>query len=123
MNVHEAVAAGNIPALIPLLAMYTGDEKWLRAPYAPARQKGLDDNHDGGLPPEIQAEIRAAAAEAIAADDSRCQARRTTSSCGCSASPWARRCRPEYGPMIALRARPARAADGRPMDGARGLPG
>ena len=46
--------------------MYTGDEKWLRAPYAPARQKGLDDNHDGGLPPEIQAEIRAAAAEAIA---------------------------------------------------------
>ena len=42
--------------------MYTGDEKWLRAPYAPGRQKGLDDNHDGGLPPEIQAEIRAAAA-------------------------------------------------------------
>ena len=34
MNVHAAVHAGNIPALIPLLAMYTGDEKWLRPPYA-----------------------------------------------------------------------------------------
>jgi 4-hydroxyacetophenone monooxygenase len=71
VNVHEAVQAGNIPALIPTLVMYTGDEKWLRAPYAPARQKGLDDNHDGGLPAEIQAEIRAAAAEAIAAGDIR----------------------------------------------------
>ena len=30
MNVADAMAAGNIPALIPMLAMYTGDEKWLR---------------------------------------------------------------------------------------------
>ena len=51
MKVADAMAAGNIPALIPMLAMYTGDEKWLRPPYAPGRQKGLDDNHDGGLPP------------------------------------------------------------------------
>ena len=70
MKVADAMAAGNIPALIPMLAMYTGDEKWLRPPYAPGRQKGLDDNHDGGLPPEIQAEIRAAAAEAVASGDS-----------------------------------------------------
>ena len=40
--------------------MLTGDEKWLRAPYAPAARRGVDDNDDGGLPPEIQGEIREA---------------------------------------------------------------
>jgi 4-hydroxyacetophenone monooxygenase len=65
MRVSDAVASANIPALIPTLAMLTGDEKWLSPPYAPGRQKGLDDNHDGGLPLQVQAEIRAAAAAAI----------------------------------------------------------
>ena len=69
MKVADAVRDANIPALIPTLAMLTGDEKWLSAPYAPARQKGLDDNHDGGLPLQVQAEIRAAAAAAIASGD------------------------------------------------------
>jgi 4-hydroxyacetophenone monooxygenase len=67
--IPDAVAHANIPALIPTLAMLTGDEKWLEAPYAPRRQRGLDDNHDGGLAPEVQTEIRAAAAAAIAAGE------------------------------------------------------
>jgi 4-hydroxyacetophenone monooxygenase len=69
MKLSDAIHDANIPALIPTLAMLTGDEKWLSAPYAPARQKGLDDNHDGGLEPQVQAEIRAAAAAAIGAGD------------------------------------------------------
>src|SRR4051812_8828500 len=69
MKVSEAVECANIPALIPTLVMMTGDEKWLSAPYAPSRQRGLDDNHDGGLPPAIQAEIRAAATAAIEAGE------------------------------------------------------
>lgn len=69
MKVADAVRDANIPALIPTLAMLTGDAKWLSEPYAPARQKGLDDNHDGGLPLQVQAEIRAAAAAAIASGD------------------------------------------------------
>ena len=69
MKVSDAVRDANVPALIPTLAMLTGDERWLSAPYAPARQKGLDDNHDGGLPLQVQAEIRAAAAAAIASGD------------------------------------------------------
>ena len=32
--------------------------RWLEPPYAPRRNRGLDDNHDGGLPPEIQQEIQ-----------------------------------------------------------------
>ncbi|MDA0162984.1 NAD(P)/FAD-dependent oxidoreductase [Solirubrobacter ginsenosidimutans] len=101
MNVSEAIASANIPALIPTLAMLTGDEKWLQAPYAPARQRGLDDNHDGGLPPEIQAEIRAAAATAIAdgtvrlPEPSHEQLVRMLSVAMGEPVP------PEYGPMIA----------------------
>jgi 4-hydroxyacetophenone monooxygenase len=101
MNVFEAVRSANIPALIPTLAMYTGDERWLREPYAPARQRGLDDNHDGGLPPAIQDEIRAAAAEAIAAGEvalpepSHEQLVRMLSVAMGEEVP------PEYGPMIA----------------------
>src|SRR4051794_40111542 len=101
MNVHEAVHEANIPALVPTLAMYTGDERWLRPPYAPARKKGLDDNHDGGLPPQVQAEIRAAAAEAIASGDIRMpqpsheQLVRMLSVAMGEAVP------SEYGPMIA----------------------
>jgi len=83
MKVADAIAGANIPALIPTLVMYTGDAKWLEAPYAPKRQKGLDDNHDGGLAPEIQAEIRACAARAITEGEVELPAPRTPSSCGC----------------------------------------
>jgi 4-hydroxyacetophenone monooxygenase len=101
MNVHEAVHAGNIPALITTLAMYTGDEKWLREPYAPARQKGLDDNHDGGLAPEIQAEIRAAAADAIAAGDIRMPRPAHAELVRMLSVAMGEEVPPEYGPMIA----------------------
>jgi len=51
------------------LAQFTGDEKWLNDPYRPHRGPVLDDNDSGGLPEEIQAEIRAAALEAILASE------------------------------------------------------
>src|SRR6185503_7596723 len=75
--------------------------KWLEAPYAPKRQKGLDDNHDGGLAPEIQAEIRACAARAITEGEvklprpTHAQLVRMLSVAMGEAVP------PEYGPMIA----------------------
>jgi 4-hydroxyacetophenone monooxygenase len=62
-----AVAAANIPALIPLLVQLTGDQRWLGEPYRPTRGRGLSDHDDGGLPATVQAEIRAAAAGAIQA--------------------------------------------------------
>lgn len=63
----QGIAQANIPTLLMVLVQMTGDMKWLAAPYAPRRGKGLDDNDMGGLPDAIQAEIRNAATEAILA--------------------------------------------------------
>src|SRR4051812_27867595 len=64
-RLREAVAVANIPALIPVLAQLTGDERWLDDPYRPTRGRGLDDHDDGGLPAPVQAEVREAAVAAI----------------------------------------------------------
>ncbi|QEC49739.1 NAD(P)/FAD-dependent oxidoreductase [Baekduia soli] len=63
----QALAIANVPTLLPLLVQLTGEERWIEEPYLPRRNKGLDDNNDGGLPEELQAEIRAAGLEAIRA--------------------------------------------------------
>ena len=62
---RAAVAIANIPTLLMVLVQLTGDTRWLEPPYAPERGRGLDDNDDGGLPDDVQAEIRAAATEAL----------------------------------------------------------
>src|SRR6201993_794983 len=60
-RLRKALEDANIPTLLLVLQHLTGDAKWTRAPYRPARGKPLDDNDSGGLPPEIQAEVRAEA--------------------------------------------------------------
>nr|MDH4381688.1 monooxygenase [Gammaproteobacteria bacterium] len=57
----EAVSIANIPTLLMTLVQMTGERHWLEVPYRPARSVGLGDNDTGGLPDEIQDEIRAAA--------------------------------------------------------------
>jgi len=64
-----ALADANIPTLILVLAQLTGDEKWLSDPYRPVRGRVLDDNDSGGLPEEIQQEVREAALQAILASE------------------------------------------------------
>ena len=64
---HAAVAEGNIPSMLPVLYQLTGDEKWLSAPYVPARTRGFEELDDGGLEPAIQAEIRDALIDAVLA--------------------------------------------------------
>jgi 4-hydroxyacetophenone monooxygenase len=66
-DVRAAVDAANVPALLMVLTQLTGDLKWISAPYQPSRTRGMSENQDGGLPAEIVAEIRCAAASAIAA--------------------------------------------------------
>ncbi|MEL7208979.1 MAG: NAD(P)/FAD-dependent oxidoreductase, partial [Actinomycetota bacterium] len=63
----DAVAVANIPTLLMTLVQLTGDLRWLEEPYRPRRQPGLGDNDSGGLTPEAQAEVRAAATSAILA--------------------------------------------------------
>jgi 4-hydroxyacetophenone monooxygenase len=61
----DAVAVANVPTLLMVLVQLTGDLHWLEEPYRPTKSRGLSDNDTGGLPEEIQDEIREAALQAI----------------------------------------------------------
>ena len=50
-----------------MLYQLTGDRRCLADPYRPTRSRGMEDNDTGGFAPEIQAEIRAAAVDAVLA--------------------------------------------------------
>lgn len=63
----EAVQVANIPTLLMVLVQLTGEMQWLEDPYRPRRQPGLGDNDTGGLTPELQAEVRGAALDAMLA--------------------------------------------------------
>jgi 4-hydroxyacetophenone monooxygenase len=64
-TLEVALEDANLPTLLLVLQHLTGDGKWTSGPYRPVRGKPLDDNDSGGLPPKLQAEVRAAAREAI----------------------------------------------------------
>lgn len=66
-QISRAVAIANVPALTMLVYQFTGDKKWLGQRYAPKRGRGLDDNDTGGLPTEVQYEIREAARQSLEA--------------------------------------------------------
>src|ERR1700751_5152012 len=66
-QLRAALQDANIPTLLLVLQHLTGDGKWTDQPYRPARGKPLDDNDSGGLPPQIQAEVRTAALDAVTA--------------------------------------------------------
>ena len=57
---RAAVDVANVPSLLMVLFQFSGDERWLHDPYLPTRGKGLVDHDSGGLPEEVQAEIREA---------------------------------------------------------------
>src|SRR4029453_7110779 len=68
LDEHElrtAVSIANVPALLMFVFQFTGDERWLDEPYRPTRGKGLGDHDSGGLPDDIQEEIREAAIDAM----------------------------------------------------------
>jgi 4-hydroxyacetophenone monooxygenase len=66
-ELETAADLANIPTLLMVLVQTTGDLRWLEPPYRPTAARGLDENDTGGLPTPVQAEIRAAAVDAIAA--------------------------------------------------------
>ncbi|MFY1621507.1 flavin-containing monooxygenase [Micromonospora sp. WMMD736] len=66
-RLRESLEDANIPTLLLVLRHLTGESKWVEEPFRPHRGKPLDDNDSAGLPPEIQAEIRAAAFDAVMA--------------------------------------------------------
>ncbi|MEJ1922204.1 flavin-containing monooxygenase [Microbacterium sp. KHB019] len=64
-EVKDAVAGANVPALLMTVYQFTGDRKWLGERYRPTRGKGLGTHESGGLPEDVQAEIREAAIPVI----------------------------------------------------------
>lgn len=61
----EGVQHANLATLLMTLYQLTGDAKWLDTPYRMSVPKTRDDTDSGGLSPALQAEIRAAAFQAI----------------------------------------------------------
>ena len=62
-----ALAAANVPTLACVLVHLTGDRRWIEGRFVPSRVRGMDDNDSGGLPDDVQDEIRSAAKNAILA--------------------------------------------------------
>lgn len=64
-ELEKIIESANIPTLLMVIYQVTGDPRWLAPPYRPTRTKGLADHDSGGLPEDVQAEIRRAAARAF----------------------------------------------------------
>ena len=60
-----ALDVANVPTLACVLVHLTGDRRWIEPPFLPTRVRGMEDNDSGGLPPEVGAEIKAAALAAF----------------------------------------------------------
>ena len=63
----DSLSAANLPTLLMVLMLLTGDCRWLSERYQCSRIHGLEDNDPGGLPPHVQEEVRSAARDAILA--------------------------------------------------------
>jgi 4-hydroxyacetophenone monooxygenase len=69
-RLHQAINAADLRVLLMSLFHQTGDQRWLEAPFLPARDVRLVADAQAGLPPEVQAEIRAAACTVFASPES-----------------------------------------------------
>ena len=67
-RLKTALVDADMRVLLMVLFHFTADEKWLAAPFSPRRDVRLIADEDGGLPPEIQDEIRAAALDVLSGD-------------------------------------------------------
>ena len=65
IRLRAAIAEANVPTLQMLCVQLSGDQAWLEAPYRPTPSRGVDENDSGGLPVEVQDQLRSAAYEAI----------------------------------------------------------
>lgn len=64
--VADAIGAADLRALVLTLFHHTGDQRWLHEPYLPRRDVRLIADPAAGFSPEVQAEIRSAAAAVFA---------------------------------------------------------
>jgi len=69
LDLSSAVAEADIRCLLMVLVHMTGDQRWLEPPYRPKRDVRLIPDPDGGVPSQIQDEIRAAVVRLFAHGD------------------------------------------------------
>lgn len=58
IGVEQALEAASIPTLMACLVHITGDRRWIERPFLPKRDIALFADPSGGLPPEVQAQVR-----------------------------------------------------------------
>ena len=64
-DLERALRGAHLPTLLMVLVHLTGDRRWLSERYRPARPRGGRDPDDGGLPEDVQQEIRDGALAAV----------------------------------------------------------
>lgn len=66
-QLDAALPTANVPTLLMVLLHLTGDRRWLTDRYQCTHIRGIDDHDSGGLPAEVQQEVRDAARDALLA--------------------------------------------------------
>jgi 4-hydroxyacetophenone monooxygenase len=66
-DLRAALEEAHLPTLLMAMATLSGDDAWLRPQWRPAAPRGAEEDDTGGLPPDVQADIRAAAFELLMA--------------------------------------------------------
>src|SRR5687767_9566953 len=66
-ELRAALDDAHLPTLLVAMATLSGDNAWLRDEWCPAAPRGAEEDNTGGLPPDVQVAVRAAALELILA--------------------------------------------------------
>ena len=65
VTMKEALQGASIPTLMACLAHITGERRWIEHPFLPKRDIALFADPSGGLPPEVQAQVRDGMAQVL----------------------------------------------------------
>ncbi|MGU3436458.1 flavin-containing monooxygenase [Actinomycetes bacterium M1A6_2h] len=68
-RLRSSLTDADIPVLLMLLVQATGDDRWLKSPYKPARDTRIIADKSGGLSDDIQEQVREAVYDLFAAAD------------------------------------------------------
>ncbi|WP_354697705.1 4-hydroxyacetophenone monooxygenase [Paraconexibacter sp. AEG42_29] len=66
-RLQHALAEADLPVLLMVLVHLTGETRWIEPPFRPRRDTRIFADETGGLPDDVQAEVRAAALEVLGA--------------------------------------------------------
>src|SRR5882757_4152388 len=68
-QLREALEEADLPVLLMALVHITGERRWIEPPFQPVRDMRIIAEPDGGLPADVQRQIREAALEVLSGID------------------------------------------------------